>query len=123
VPLAAHERFTLCCTGATPLPLTAIIGEFPALLANDNEALAVPDTCGRNVTVNGTDCPGDNVVGNDIPLTTNSVLVLIADDTVTDDPLAVSVPFNAALEPSVTLPKFNAVGVSVSCPTVLSDHP
>jgi hypothetical protein len=28
------------------------------------------------------------------------------------------VPFNAALEPSVTLPKFNAVGVSVSCPTV-----
>jgi len=47
------------------------------------------------------------------------VLVLVADDTVTDDPFAVSVPLNTALEPSVTLPKFNAVGVSVSCPAVV----
>ena len=116
--LAAQERFTLCCTGATPLPLSAMTGEVPALLANDNDALAVPDACGRNVTVNGMDCPGDSVVGNEIPLTTNSVLVLVADDTVTDDPLAVNVPLNAELEPSVTLPKFNAVGVSVSCPAV-----
>src|SRR5690242_1990727 len=64
------------------------------------------------------DCPGDSVFGNEIPLITNSVLVLVADDTVTDDPLAVSVPLNAAFEPSITLPKFKAVGVSVSCPAV-----
>jgi hypothetical protein len=116
VVLAAHERLTLCCTGATPLPRKAITGELPALLANDSDPLAAPDACGTKVTVNGTDCPDDSVVGNEIPLTTNSVLVLAADDTVTDDPLAVNVALNAELDPSVTLPKFNAVGVRVSCP-------
>ena len=90
----------------------------PALLANDSDAVVVPDTCGRNVTVNGMDCPADSVFGNERPLSTNSLLVLVADDTVTDDPLAVSVPLNTAFEPSVTLPKFNVVGVSVSCPAV-----
>jgi hypothetical protein len=116
--LAAHERLTLCCTGATPLPLTVIIGEFDALLTNDNDALAVPVTCGRNVTVNGTDCPAPSVVGNEIPLNMNSGLVLPADDKVTDDPLADNVPLRVALEPSVTWPKFNAVGARVSCPGV-----
>jgi hypothetical protein len=64
------------------------------LLENDSDAVVVPDTCGTNVTVNGMDCPADNVFGKEMPLSTNSVLVLAADDTVTDDPLAVSVPLN-----------------------------
>jgi hypothetical protein len=116
VLLPVQERLALCGTGATPFPLSGITGEVPTLLENDSDALVVPDTCGRNVTVNGMDCPADSVFGNEIPLSTNSVLVLDADDTVTDDPLAVSEPLNMAFEPSVTLPKFNAIGVNVSCP-------
>lgn len=86
------------------------------MLENDSDAVVVPDTCGTNVTVNGMDCPADSVFGNEIPLSTNSALVLAAEDTVTGDPLAVSEPLSTAFEPSVTLPKLRAVGVSVSCP-------
>jgi hypothetical protein len=88
------------------------------LLTNESVAVAVPDTCGRNVTVNGIDCPAASVVGIEIPLNTNSVLVLVTEERVTDEPLAVSVPLKTAFEPSVTLPKLNAVGVNDNCPGV-----
>lgn len=42
--------------------------------------------------------------------------MLLADATVTDEPLAVNVPLRIELEPFVTLPKFSEVGVNVSCP-------
>src|SRR5437588_6973366 len=117
--LAIHERLTLCCTGATPLPVSdSVTGELPALLTNENVAVVVPDTCGRKVTVNGIDCPAASVVGREIPLNTNSVLVLVTEESVTEEPLAVSVPLRTALEPSVTLPKLNAVGVNDNCPEV-----
>lgn len=51
--LAIQERLTLCCNGATPLPVSdSVTGELPALLTNESMAVTVPDTCGRNVTVN-----------------------------------------------------------------------
>jgi hypothetical protein len=117
--LAAHERVALCCTGASPLPLSdSVTDEFPALLANASVPLAVPVTCGWNVTVYDADCPADSVMGSVIPLTTNSVLVIVPDEIVTDDPLALNIPFNDALVPVVILPKFSAVGDTVNCPAV-----
>lgn len=117
--LAIQERLTLCCAGATPLPVSdSVAGELPALLTNESVAVVVPDTCGRNVTANGIDCPAASVVGREIPLNTNSVLVLVTEERVTDEPLALSVPLRTALEPSVTLPKLNAVGVNDNCPGV-----
>ena len=53
-----------------------------------------------------------------IPLTANSVLEIVADEIVTDDPLALNVPFRDALVPVVTFPKFNAVGDTANCPAV-----
>jgi hypothetical protein len=55
-------------------------------------------------------------VGKVSPLNTNSVLVLSADDSVTDEPLAVSVPLRDALAPSVILPKLSVAGDAVNCP-------
>jgi hypothetical protein len=43
--------------------------------------------------------------------------VLAADDSVTDELLAVSVPLRDALDPSETLPKLSVAGVTVNCPT------
>jgi hypothetical protein len=119
VVLAVQDRLTLCCTGATPLPLSnSVTGELLALLMNESDAVVVPDACGRNVTVNGTDCPAAITVGKVIPLSTNSALVLDADDSFTDELLAVTMPVSAPLEPSVTFPKFRVAGVSVTWPTV-----
>jgi len=68
--------------------------------------------------VNPADCPGESVFGNVIPLSANSVLVLDAEEIVTDDPLALSIPVKDALVPVVTFPKFKAIGDRVNCPAV-----
>jgi len=57
-------------------------------------------------------------MGSVIPLTANSVLEIDADEIVTDDPLALNVPFNDALVPVVTFPKFSAIGDTANCPAV-----
>ena len=59
-----------------------------------NEAVAevLPDACGVKVNVNGTVCPAAIVSGNLIPLIENSMLVRLAEDTATLEPLALSVP-------------------------------
>jgi len=62
-----------------------------ALLTNETVADAVPETCGVNVSVNGMLCPEASVRGRAIPLSENSGLVTLAEDTVTLEPLAVSV--------------------------------
>jgi len=117
--LATHERVALCCIGASPLPLSdSVTDKFPALLSKASVPLAVPVICGWNVTEYDADWPADNVIGSVIPLTTNSVLVIVADEIVTDDPLALNIPFNDALVPVVTFPKFSAVGDTVNCPAV-----
>src|SRR5947207_15167287 len=56
------------------------------------------------------------VTGSEIPLSANSGLVTLADDTVTLEPVAVSAPLLARLVPTVTLPKPRLVGARASCP-------
>ena len=57
-------------------------------------------------------------MGTVIPPNANSVLEIVADDIVTEDPLALNVPFKDALVPVVTFPKFSVVGDNVNCPAV-----
>ena len=59
------------------------------------------------------------MAGSEIPPSTNSALVLVPEEIVTGEPLALSVPDRDVFEPVVTLPKFKAVGASVNCPGVL----
>jgi hypothetical protein len=63
--------------------------------------------------------PAVRVTGREIPLTTNSALVLLADEIVTEDPLAVRVPDNALLDPVATLPKFSVPGANANCPAAV----
>jgi hypothetical protein len=91
VGLPFQERSTLCCGGAAPVPVKVSAAEFEALLVNEPIAEALPDICGVNVSVNGTLCPAAIVRGKVIPLSENSALVTVAEDTLTLDPLAVSV--------------------------------
>jgi hypothetical protein len=48
------------------------------------------------------------------------VLVLVAKEIVTGEPIALSVPVKDAFDPAFTLPKFNAVGASINCPDAVS---
>ena len=73
-----------------------------ALLAKARLADVVPEACGAKVTVNGAELPAAMVSGSEIPLSANSGLVTLADDTVTLAPVAVSVPLLAKLVPTVT---------------------
>ena len=87
-----------------------------ALLTNARLADTEPDVCGRKVTLNGMDCPGAKVAGNEIPFRINSALVLLADEIVTDEPLALKLPVKDAVDPVVILPKFSAEGVNSNVP-------
>jgi hypothetical protein len=91
-----------------------------ALLTKERLAAAVPEVCGKKVTVKGADWPAARTTGNEIPLRTNSALVLPPEEIVTGEPVALSVPDKEALDPVLTLPKFNAVGASVNCPDAVS---
>ena len=71
-----------------PFPLSVSAGAFEALLAKERVALAVPEVCGANLRVKGTLCPAAMVVGNEIPVSENSALLRLADETVTFAPLA-----------------------------------
>ena len=113
--LGFHDSVTLCCIAPVPLPVSAsIIVAVAALLRKDNEAVAVPAACGRKVTVKGTDLPAATEAGGEIPLTTNSALVLVIEETVTGEPLAVSVPASATLDPVATLPKLSVLGARLN---------
>ena len=60
--------------------------------------------------------PAVMVLGKDNPLRRNSGLVEVAEETVTLDPVAVRVVVRLLLVPTVTLPKFKAVGLEVNRP-------
>ena len=106
---------------ATPLPLSdSVAREFPALLRKASLAAAAPEDCGEKVTVKGTDCPAATVRGIEMPLTANSALVVVIEETVTGDLVALRIPFKEALDPALTLPKFNVAGATVNCPTAVS---
>jgi len=92
VDVSFQERSTLCCGGAAPVPVKVSAAEFEALLVNEPIAEVLPDVCGVNVKVNGTLCPAAIVRGKVSPLSENSALVTVAEDSVTLDPLALSVP-------------------------------
>lgn len=107
----------MCCVGVVPVPVIVwTAGEFDALLANDKDAEVAPLACGVKVTVNVADWPAVSVFGNEIPESTNSLLLRLADVTLTDAPLAVRLPFREELVPSTTLPKLRLVGDTANWP-------
>jgi hypothetical protein len=57
--------------------------------------------------------PGEN------PESTNSLLLTLAEVTVTDAPLAVRVPFSEELDPTTTLPKLRLVGDTAKVPAAV----
>jgi hypothetical protein len=57
--------------------------------------------------------PGEN------PESTNSLLLMLADVTVTDEPLAVRLPLSDELDPTVTLPKLRLVGETAKVPAAV----
>jgi hypothetical protein len=58
------------------------------LLVTERIALAVPEACGANVRVTGMLCPAAIVTGKEIPVSENSALLRLADETVTLAPPA-----------------------------------
>jgi hypothetical protein len=109
--LAFQFRATLCWVGAAPLPVNACAaGEFAASLENESVAEAVPDVAGLNVTVKEVVCPAVRVVGSEIPESANSLLLMLAAEMVTDDPVAPRVPFSEPFVPTTTLPKLRLAG-------------
>jgi len=94
-------------------------GEFEALLVKDNEAEVAPLADGVKVTVNEVDWPAGMVTGSEIPESTNSPLLRLADETVTDAPLAIRLPLSAKLDPTVTLPKLRLVGDTANVPAAV----
>jgi hypothetical protein len=57
--------------------------------------------------------PGEN------PESTNSLLLRLAEVTVTDAPLAVRLPLSAELDPTTTLPKLRLVGDTAKVPAAV----
>ena len=91
-------------------------GVFDALLLNVRLALAAPEALGVKVTLNVADWPAGIVTGNEMPESVNSLLVLLADETVTADPEALRLPPNDALDPTDTVPKLSEVGETANWP-------
>ncbi len=99
--------------------MVCTVGEFEALLKNDKDPEVAPLACGVKVTVKELDLPAGIVTGSEIPESTNSPLFRLAEETVTDAPLAVRLPLSAELVPSTTLPKLRLVGDTANVPAAL----
>jgi hypothetical protein len=99
------------------VPLAAIVGGvFEALLANEIVAEVLPLAFGAKITVKVALCPAVSVVGSDKPDRVNSELLEVAEETVTLDPLAVSVLVRFFVAPTVTFPKLRLAGLTASWP-------
>ena len=90
------------------------MGESAASLEKESAAEAVPAIAGLNVTVKEVVCPSVRVIGSEIPESTNSLLLILAADTVTEAPAAFRVPCNELLVPTTTLPKLKVAGETVN---------
>ena len=102
---------------ATPLPVSdSVVVPGVALLVKVSVAFAVPAADGLNFTVKGTFAPTGIVAGNDKPLIVNAALFVLAAVTVTLAPVALKLPDAVPLLPTVTLPRFSVVGLTLSCP-------
>jgi hypothetical protein len=92
---------------------------FEALLKKASVEEVLPEACGANVTLKEAVCPDAIVRGKEIPLTENGdPVVMPAEVTVTEPPLALSVAVCFWLDPTVTFPKFMLAGFTASCPAV-----
>jgi len=87
-------------------------------LAKVKCADAAPVAFGVNLAVNETLWPAAIVTGNEMPVSENSESVTVAEETTTDEPEAFKLPVWVALDPTVTLPKLNAPGVTLITPAV-----
>jgi hypothetical protein len=92
------------------------VGEFDALLRKVRLALVAPLALGVKVTVKVADWPAAIVFGRVIPESTNSLLLLLPELTVTDAPVAVRLPGSGTPTPTVTLPKLSVDGETESWP-------
>ncbi len=118
--LATQDNWTVCTGAAVPVPIiVCTVGEFDALLENDRDADVAPLDCGVNVTVKVADCPAGIVAGSEIPESANSLLLRLADVTVTDAPVAVRLPLSDELNPTTTLPKLRLVGETANVPAAV----
>jgi len=94
-----------------PVPVSDwTVGEFVALLVKDRLPEAAPLAWGVKVTVKEADEPAPMVAGSEIPESTNSLFVMLADETVTAAPVAFSVPLSEELVPTTTFPKLSVAG-------------
>ncbi len=105
----------------TPAPVkVSIVGLVSALLLKEMLPEAVPLLCGVNVTLTGVLCPAASASGNETPLKLNSGLLVLADETVTLEPLALSVAVKLLFWPTVMLPKSNAAGDNSNWPDAVA---
>jgi hypothetical protein len=113
--LGFHERLTLCCGGGVPLPVkdsTAVV--LDALLTKEALSEAVPVAFGVKVTVNDAVWPAAIVNGNESPFRENSEVPVEAEETVTLEPVALSVVVILLLVPTTTPAKFSVAGAIVN---------
>ena len=97
--------------------MAPVAGEFGALLENERVPDAVPLPCGAKGNINRDALPGAGLVsGNHAPCKANCELLLLAEETVTLAPLALSVVDTTPVVPTVTLPKFREPGSTMSWP-------
>jgi hypothetical protein len=90
--LAFQDKFTLYCNCGTPMPaIEAVLFELLPVVFTVRSPVAEPDDWGVKFSVMGTVLPVAMVVGREIPLMENSLLLRFADDTVTGPPLTESI--------------------------------
>ena len=82
-------------------------------------AVSVPLAWGVNVKANDAVWPAASVNGNDTPLSVNSELLDVAEETVTLEPAALRVAFKLLLVPTTTLSKPKVVGATPNWPAEL----
>jgi hypothetical protein len=117
--LAFQVSVTLCCADGVPVPPRDSATEpFIALLVKASVAEALPEVLGEKVTLKEALLPEAIVSGKEIPLTENSVPVMLAEDTITGPLVAVSLAACLLLDPTVTFPKLMLAGLTASWPGV-----
>jgi hypothetical protein len=118
--LAFQDSVTVWPDVPVPVPCKlAFTAVFEALFANDTLAFAVPALCGANVTANETDLPALRVTGRVRPEREYSLLLKLADFTVTLAPVAAKAPESIFLDPTATLPKLSVVGDTDTVPLLV----
>jgi hypothetical protein len=99
-----------------PLRLTEAVALLDALLFTVNVPVTAPAVAGADFTLSVTVCCGLRVSGKEAPLTLNPAPLIVAELIVTAAvPVELNVSGKVELEPTVTLPKFRLLGLTVNC--------